>query len=82
VEKYDITEVHANKSYSKHGTKRDKNIKEILNQKKCDFFLHNDYLLVEPESVDQRKVFTPFYKLWQKKILDTAEKICPKFESF
>lgn len=82
VKKYDITEVHANKSYSQYGTKRDENIKEFLSKKNCDFFLHNDYLLVEPEAVDQRKVFTPFYKLWQKKVVDTTEKPCPKFESF
>lgn len=25
-----------------------------------------DFLLVEPHTVDQRKVFTPFYKLWKK----------------
>jgi deoxyribodipyrimidine photolyase len=82
VEKYDISSFHANKSYSQYGTKRDETIKEILSEKKCDFFLHNDYLLVEPEDVEQRKVFTPFYKLWQKKISDTTEKSCPKFSSF
>jgi deoxyribodipyrimidine photo-lyase len=30
-------------------------------------------LLAEPHEVEQRKVFTPYYKLWQKLDFDTAE---------
>ncbi|MDF1682737.1 MAG: hypothetical protein P1U46_03280 [Patescibacteria group bacterium] len=35
--------------------------------------------MVEPFDVEQRKVFTPFYKLWQKKLSDTNENTPEKF---
>lgn len=72
--KYSITNIIANKSYSRYWTKRDENIKNILNQNNISFSLEKDYLLVEPDEVEQRKVFTPFYKLWQKQLWDTTEK--------
>lgn len=72
--KYKINNVIANKSYSRYWTKRDENIKNILNQNNISFSLEKDYLLVEPDEVEQRKVFTPFYKLWQKQLWDTTEK--------
>lgn len=71
--KYKITNVIANKSYSRYWTKRDENIKNLLIQNNIWFSLEKDYLLVEPDEVEQRKVFTPFYKLWQKKLIDTPE---------
>jgi hypothetical protein len=30
------------------------------------FVLEKDFLLVEPQEVEARKVFTPFSKLWMK----------------
>jgi len=33
----------------------------------------NDYLLVEPEQITTTKVFTPFYKKWQKINFNTKE---------
>lgn len=35
-----------------------------------DFTQHNDYFLNEPEEIEQRKVFSPYFKLWQKKLLE------------
>lgn len=35
-----------------------------------DFFGENDFLLNEPEEIEQRKVFTPYYKLWSKKLFE------------
>jgi hypothetical protein len=35
--------------------------------------------LAEPHEVEQRKVFTPYYKLWKKLDLDTAEVEITKF---
>lgn len=42
-----------------------------------NFIQVSDYLLVEPEDIEQRKVFTPYFKLWQKKHKDTQE-LSPK----
>lgn len=33
-----------------------------------DFQQFSDYLIIPVDSVEQRKVFTPFYKLWRKYI--------------
>lgn len=79
IEKYNIDYLFANKSYSRYWKKRDEKISGILDEKEKDFFLFSDYLLVEPFDVEQRKVFTPFYKLWQKKLSDTNENTPEKF---
>lgn len=62
IKEHKIDKVYACKSYSRYWTQRDKEIA-------CSWIelsLFNDYLMVEPDEVPQRKVFTPFYKLWQK----------------
>lgn len=74
VKKYDIEYVYANNSYSIYWKSRDEKISKILDEDWKTMFLHADFLLVEPFEVEQRKVFTPFYKLWQKKLWDTTEK--------
>lgn len=68
IKKYAINAVFSNKSYSRYGKKRDNNIKLFCLENKVDFLQFPDYLLVEPEDIPARKVFTPFYKLWQKTI--------------
>jgi deoxyribodipyrimidine photo-lyase len=47
---------------------------------KCKFESYKDFLLAEPHEVEQRKVFTPFYKLWQKLDFDTSEVEITKFK--
>lgn len=81
VEKYDIDCVYTNNSYSVYWKSRDKNISQILEKKWKTMFLHPDFLLLEPFEVEQRKVFTPFFKLWQKQILtkDLTEQKPEKF---
>ena len=82
VEKYDIDSVYANKSYSTYWTSRDKKIWEYLEKNWKKLILLKDFLLVEPEEIEQRKVFTPFYKLWQKALYDTKKyKINKKIKS-
>lgn len=78
AKKYDIEYVYANNSYSIYWKDRDEKISKILDEDWKSMFLHADFLLVEPFEVEQRKVFTPFYKLWQKKLWDTTE-IKPSF---
>lgn len=78
VEKYSIDTVYVNKSYSRYGAKkRDLSLREILHSMGKEFIQVPDYLLVEPEDIGQRKVFTPYFKLWQKKHKDTQE-LSPK----
>lgn len=66
AERYGIDAVYANRSYSPLGKLRDQ--KTIANLGDTPFYLVKDFLLVEPWEVEQRKVFTPFYRLWQKKL--------------
>ncbi len=64
--KYLINAVYANKSYSPRGKLRDEKIQKAIGE--IPFILEKDFLLLEPEDTEQRKVFTPFYKLWQRKL--------------
>ena len=73
VKKYDIECLYTNTSYWSYGKKRDLEISEKIKDLWCQFESHKDFLLVEPHEVEQRKVFTPFYKLWQKIGFDTNE---------
>lgn len=72
VEKYSITSLYANKSYSDYWSKkRDIEIQNILKQKNISFHQICDFLMVEPEDIPHRKVFTPFFKLWKNFPKDT-----------
>lgn len=53
-----------NKSYGQNARDRDTKVQDWAALHDVDFYATSDYLLVEPEAVEQRKVFTPFYKLW------------------
>jgi deoxyribodipyrimidine photolyase len=68
VKKYKIDAIFCNKSYGTYGTKRDQVVQKKVSEYDCSFHSFKDFLLVEPHEVEQRKVFTPFYKLWQKKL--------------
>ena len=63
-------QVYANRSYSGYWKKRDDSIELFCMSKWWELILHSDYLMLEPEEVEQRKVFTPFYKLWKKKLVE------------
>jgi len=67
--KYCIEAIFTNKSYSRYWNSRDDKIDLFCMENNIEFFRENDYLLNEPEEIEQRKVFTPYYKLWQKKLL-------------
>ena len=64
LNKYKMDAVYLNKAYSFEGIKRDKNIENICLKNDVAFKEFEDALLVPPYKVEQRKVFTPFYKLW------------------
>ena len=65
VQKYDIECIFTNKTYGAYGQQRDALVAE---KSECAFQSYKDFLMVEPHEVDTRKVFTPFYKLWQKSL--------------
>ncbi len=73
VKKYSIECLYTNTSYGSYGKKRDEKIFESLETLWCKTESHKDFLLAEPHEVEQRKVFTPYYKLWQKLDFETAE---------
>jgi len=68
TKKYDINCIFTNTSYGNYGKKRDLLVAE---KSTCNFETYKDYLLAEPHEIEQRKVFTPFYKLWQKYVTET-----------
>lgn len=58
-------------------------IAKLCKQYGIDFNVYDDFLLVEPEQVSPTKVFTPYFKKWQK--IDKKEMLpepknidCPK----
>lgn len=79
VKKYDIEAIFTNRSYGNYGVTRDKNIQTETN---LPFFRISDYLLVEPEKIPQRKVFTPFFRLWKEAIWNTEEREILHIPSF
>lgn len=68
VKKYYINWIYTNKSYSRYWTKRDEIIYKYCEENNIIFQKFNDFLLIEPENIPQRKVFTPYFKLWQKQV--------------
>ncbi|MFN8673323.1 MAG: deoxyribodipyrimidine photo-lyase [Candidatus Sericytochromatia bacterium] len=70
VQDYDISGIYTNKSYSLSTIKLDNNVKAFCEDKNIDFLEYEDSILVPINKVPVRKVFTPFYKLWQKEITD------------
>lgn len=79
IQQYDIDTIYCNTSYGTYGKNRDEKVLEICSNHSIDFLQENDFLLVEPEEVEQRKVFTPFYKLWTKQLQNKSIKLldCP-----
>jgi len=73
VHKYEIECVYTNTSYGSYWKKRDNTVAEKIHHMGCKFESHKDFLLAEPHEIEQRKVFTPFYKLWQKHDFELQE---------
>lgn len=65
---YSINTIYTNKSYSLYGKERDEKIENFCLKNNIEFVWVEDFLLAEPQEIEQRKVFTPYYKLWQKKL--------------
>lgn len=60
----DIEKIFCSKSISLAGGMRDKKISALIGEK--NFITVQDTLLVEPEQIETRKVFSAFYRQWEK----------------
>ncbi|MEK7431734.1 MAG: deoxyribodipyrimidine photo-lyase [Cyanobacteriota bacterium] len=85
AEENNVSSIYTNKAYSLSTIKSDNKIKAFFNDKSINFFEYEDSILVPIDKVPVRKVFTPFYKLWQKELKEHVfEKITkinsPKIE--
>lgn len=75
ISKYGIHAVYINTSYSPRGKIRDDNILSICDKEWVIFYSFQDFLLVEPNEYEQRKVFTPYSMLWKKFLLAHPERL-------
>ena len=65
IKNNNIEAIFTNTSYSKYWVNRDKNIKNICLENNIEFKSFTDYLILPPDKIEYRKVFTPFYKKWR-----------------
>lgn len=65
VKLHKIDTVYTNRAYGFAGVKRDLGVEHKCRAEGIAYKKYEDTFLVPPGDVDQRKVFTPFYKLWQ-----------------
>lgn len=61
-----------NRSYGPRSQSRDKQLQSWCQNHAISYCDYQDFLLVEPLAVEQRKVFTPFYNLWKKQLVATV----------
>lgn len=81
IEHYNIKSIYVNRSYSPRGKERDDAILTLCDVKWVDFHTFQDFLLIEPQECEQRKVFTPFSMLWKKFLIAHPERLAmQKFE--
>ncbi len=67
IRTYGADSVYCNRAYGFSGISRDLKIEHFCKSNEIKFKKFEDTFLVPPEKIEQRKVFTPFYKLWKGK---------------
>jgi len=67
VRTYNADAVYCNRAYGFSGISRDLKIEHFSKSSGITFKKFDDTFLVPPEQIEQRKVFTPFYRLWKNK---------------
>jgi len=65
VNSHKIEAVYTNRAYGFSGVKRDLGVEHQCRLLGVAFRKYDDTFLVPPHEIDQRKVFTPFYNIWQ-----------------
>jgi deoxyribodipyrimidine photo-lyase len=71
IKKHDCDALYCNRSYGPRSQTRDKTLQSWCRDNAVVYQDYQDFLLVEPHMVEQRKVFTPFYSLWKKHLATT-----------
>jgi deoxyribodipyrimidine photo-lyase len=66
VKKHSIDAIYRNESYWYNTVTRDVIVQNWCKENTIAYYSVHDYLIVPIDAVPVRKVFTPFYKLWQK----------------
>ena len=65
IKLHKIDSVYTNRAYGFSGVKRDLGVEHKCRSSGVNYKKFEDTFLVPPGEIDQRKVFTPFYKLWR-----------------
>ncbi|MEM9884832.1 MAG: deoxyribodipyrimidine photo-lyase [Bacteroidota bacterium] len=78
IEEYEIAAVYTNRDYEPYAKTRDGNVEKLLAEKSIDFHTFKDHVLFEREEVvkkdgDPYTVFTPYSKVWKKKMESEME---------
>ncbi|HAR35842.1 MAG TPA: deoxyribodipyrimidine photo-lyase [Acidobacteria bacterium] len=60
-----VEAVYTNRSYSWQGERTQKKVEALCQKKGIIFKDFNDSLLVPPEKIQARKVYSPFFRLWR-----------------
>ncbi|MEM7009499.1 MAG: deoxyribodipyrimidine photo-lyase [Thermodesulfobacteriota bacterium] len=67
IRTYAADSVYCNRAYGFSGISRDLKIEHFCKSNDIKFKKFEDTFLVPPENIEQRKVFTPFFRLWKSK---------------
>jgi deoxyribodipyrimidine photo-lyase len=73
--------VYTNRAYGFSGVKRDLGVEHQCRLHGTAFRKYDDTFLVPPHEIDQRKIFTPFYGIWQGKHKNPAADAPQKISS-
>lgn len=66
IRQYRIDALYHSRSHTKQGAARDTAINRICTEQNVIVHALDDTLLVPPEAMGPRKVFTPFYRAWKQ----------------
>lgn len=72
--------IYTNRSYSWKGERIQKKVESLCRKKGVIFKFFNDSLLVPPEKIEARKVYSPFFKLWRRALAEEDISVGPEPE--
>lgn len=68
IKKHSVSALYFNKAHSLGSIEQEKEVEKKCEQLNVEVRKYSDSLIVPIEKVPVRKVFTPFYRLWQKEV--------------
>lgn len=86
TQQFDIQKVFTNRDYEPYAKERDEKIKTLLNTKGVEFETYKDHLIFDRDEVVKKDgnpytVFTPYSKIWKKKLASKMVTVNGKEES-